>query len=526
MKSFLPKLTFWRIVAAVAIACGLYATVVRFTQGLGASTNLSDDFPWGLWIGFDVLVGVGLAAGGFTITAAVHIFDLKSFRPVVRPAILTAFLGYLLVAMGLLFDIGRPLRLWHPIIMWNPHSVMFEVAWCVTLYMTVLALEFSPLLLERLKLKALLRIVRSVTPVVVIAGVLLSTLHQSSLGTLYLIVPQKLHGLWYSSLLPVLFFLSAIAAGLSMVILESFMSSRAFGRRLEMHLLQDLARAVVVVLALYLVVRLQDLAGRGGSRLLTDFGPEQFLFLVEIVFGAIVPILLLSVPSIRRDRTGLFCSALLVVLGFVLNRMNVSITGMQRSMGASYFPSFLELAVTAMLVTFGFVGFALAVKYLKVFPEGSQPEPLAAGPGRSVAGFLGRGAVVGLAIVMVLGACTLDFGMAATPEAGPAEDSQSGDAVVPDGGELALPKDLKIAGTGDSPGPVTFSHEDHIDPDKPDCAGCHRSAYPILRAEPGSVRPPIGKRMHGKEHCGRCHNGRIVFSVNDEDCCEDCHEED
>ncbi|MBT6147394.1 MAG: polysulfide reductase NrfD, partial [Gemmatimonadetes bacterium] len=242
------RITFWRAVAGLVIVAGLWATVLRFGQGLGASTNLSDSVPWGLWIGFDVLVGVGLAAGGFTITAAVHLFDLKRYRPIVRPTILTAFFGYLLVIVGLLFDLGQPQRVWHPLIMWNSHSAMFEIAWCVTLYTTVLFLEFSPMLLEKLRWQRALRAVRTITIPVVILGVLLSTLHQSSLGTLFVIVPNKLHGLWYSPFLPVFFFLSAIAAGLAMIIIESSLSARAFGRRLELPILSEVARIIPVVL--------------------------------------------------------------------------------------------------------------------------------------------------------------------------------------------------------------------------------------------------------------------------------------
>jgi len=172
-----PRLTFWSGVFIVLMALGAYATYVRFVQGLGASTNLSDKFPWGLWIGFDILCGVGLAAGGFTIAATVHIFNLKRYEPIVRPAILTAFLGYLLVILALMFDLGRPYRVWHPLVMWNPHSVMFEVGWCVTLYTTVLALEFSPVVLERLGLHKALKLVHTALVPLVILGVLLSTLH-------------------------------------------------------------------------------------------------------------------------------------------------------------------------------------------------------------------------------------------------------------------------------------------------------------------------------------------------------------
>ena len=214
----LPKLTFWRVVLILVLAAGFYSTILRFTRGLGAVTNLSDQFPWGLWVGFDVLCGVGMAAGGFTLAAIVYVFHIDRFHAVLRPSILTAFLGYALVAVALLFDLGKPYNIWHPLIMWNPHSVMFEVAWCVTLYLTVLALEFSPAVFERFHLHTPLRMVKGMTIPLVIMGVLLSTLHQSSLGSLYLIVPEKLHPYWYSPLLPVFFFISAISVGLAMVI--------------------------------------------------------------------------------------------------------------------------------------------------------------------------------------------------------------------------------------------------------------------------------------------------------------------
>ena len=170
---------FWRGIFVILMAAGAWSAFVRFYYGLGASTNLSDQFPWGIWIGFDLLCGVGLAAGGFTLAAIVHIFNLKSFHSVVRPAILTAFLGYLLVVVALMFDLGRPYRIWHPMIMWNPRSVMFEVGWCVMLYTTVLFLEFLPAVLERFKLKRAHAVLKSMMLPIIIAGVILSTLHQS-----------------------------------------------------------------------------------------------------------------------------------------------------------------------------------------------------------------------------------------------------------------------------------------------------------------------------------------------------------
>jgi Ni/Fe-hydrogenase subunit HybB-like protein len=367
MKLF--RITFWRVVFVVLMTLGLAATVIRFAKGLGASTNLSDEFPWGLWIGFDVLCGVMLAAGGFTLTATVHIFNLERFRPIVRPAVLTAFLGYVLVVVALMFDLGRPDRLWHPLVMWNPRSVMFEVAWCVMLYTTVLALEFAPIVFERLRLERPRRILRGISVPLVIAGVMLSTLHQSSLGSLYLIVPNKLHALWYSPLLPVFFFISAIAVGLAMTIVESSLSARHFGRQLELGLLRQLGRVLVVVLGCYGVLRLQDLWHRNAWRTLDLNSTAGELFVLEIVLGLFLPIGLLLWPRVRASAGGLYLAAVLTVLGFVTNRLNVSITGMEAVAGLRYVPKWTEIAVTAAIVAAGVFIFGLAVRYLPIFPN-------------------------------------------------------------------------------------------------------------------------------------------------------------
>ena len=367
--SKLPKLTFWRTVLVLILAAGFYSTVLRFTKGLGAATNLSDQFPWGLWIGFDVLCGVGLAAGGFTLAAIVYVFHIKRFHPILRPSILTAFLGYSLVAVALLFDLGKPYNIWHPLVMWNPHSVMFEVAWCVMLYLTVLALEFSPAVLERFRLQKPLRVIKAVTIPLVIAGVMLSTLHQSSLGSLYLIVPEKLHPYWYSPLLPVFFFISAVSVGIAMVIFESNLSSRAFGREIEMPLLEVLGRAMAVVLAIYGLLKLQDLWGRGALSHLREPSTETVLFVLEITLGLLIPFTLLLFRKVREDREGLFAVAVLVITGFLLNRLNVSITGMEGSSGVHYFPRWTEVAVTLSIVGVGFLLFSLAVRYLNVMEK-------------------------------------------------------------------------------------------------------------------------------------------------------------
>ena len=369
-----PKLTFWRVVLTAFLVAGLYATILRFFRGLGASTNLGDWFPWGLWVGFDVLCGVMLAAGGFTLAATVYIFNLRSFRPIIRPTILTAFLGYLLVSVALLYDLGRGYRIWHPLVMWNPRSVMFEVAWCVMLYTLVLSLEFAPVVFERLRLETLMRIQHAISVPLVIAGVLLSTLHQSSLGSVYLIVPDKLHPLWYSPLLPVFFFVSSICVGLAMTIFESFMSAKAFGKQLELHLLVRLGRVLLVVLAVYAVLRFQDLYHRGALHLLRHFGYETDLFLLEATLALLLPMALLMHPRIRGSAKGLYISAVMVVLGFITNRLNVSITGMEGSAGLRYIPRWTEIAVTGSIIGAGFVIFGLAAKYLPIFSAPAEEE--------------------------------------------------------------------------------------------------------------------------------------------------------
>ncbi len=374
-KFQMPKPTFWKTMFVLIALGGLYATIVRFTQGLGASTNLTDEFPWGIWVGFDVLCGVMLAAGGFTLTATVYIFNLERFRPIVRPTVLTAFLGYSLVVVALLFDLGRSYRIWHPLVMWNPRSVLFEVGWCVSLYTTVLALEFAPIVFERLRLERPRRILRGISIPLVIAGVMLSTLHQSSLGSLYLIVPEKLHPFWYSALLPVFFFISAIAVGLAMTIFESSMTSKHFGKQLELPLLRELGRILAVVLLVYAVLRTQDLYHRGALKLALHPGYETWLFLLEVLLGLALPIILLLIPRVRRTAGGLYLAAVLTLLGFITNRLNVSTTGMETAAGMHYLPKWTEIAVTASIIAFGFAIFGLAAKHLPIFPEESLPLP-------------------------------------------------------------------------------------------------------------------------------------------------------
>jgi Ni/Fe-hydrogenase subunit HybB-like protein len=366
---------FWTYLFFLILAAGGVVTVLRFWKGLGAVTNLSDRYPWGLWVGFDVLCGVGLAAGGFTITTAVYVFNLKRFKPIVRPTIVTAFLGYALVAVGLMYDLGRPWNIWHPLVMWNPHSPMFEVSWCVMCYLTVLALEFSGMVFERLGWTRAVAVQHAATVPLVIAGAIISTLHQSSLGTFYLIVPAKLHAIWYTPWLPMMFYLSAICGGLAMMIVESRLSSRALGRGLEMPLLQSIGKALFVALGVYGAARLADLASRGVLAPAVSTGREALFFQLELAIGVILPMALLATPAVRRNTGRLYGAAVLVVAGFIMDRLNVSITGLEGAQGGRYVPTVAEGIITIMLVAIGVAAFALAVRFLPVMHHVEKPAP-------------------------------------------------------------------------------------------------------------------------------------------------------
>ena len=366
MTRKLPKVTVWRAIFAAILLSGACATYLRVFYGLGGATNLSDRFPWGLWIAFDILCGVGLAAGGFTLVATVHIFNIERYKPILRPAILTAFLGYMLVVVALLFDLGRPDRLWHPLVMWNPHSVMFEVAWCVMLYTTVLFLEFIPIVFEKFGWHKPLTWIHSISVPLMIAGVLLSTLHQSSLGSLFLIVPEKMYPLWYSPTLPAMFFLSAVGVGLAMTIFESWHSSRAFGRALELTLLASMGRVLAVLMSVYLWLRFVDLGRRGVLSLLARNRTETWLFLLEIAL-LLVPTVLLFQRRVRMRPGALYACAVMVVFGFIANRLNVGVTALEAGSGTHYIPKWSEVAVTLSIVAVGFAVFRVIAQYFPIF---------------------------------------------------------------------------------------------------------------------------------------------------------------
>jgi Ni/Fe-hydrogenase subunit HybB-like protein len=348
----------------VLVLIGAYAALIRYTQGLGAITNLSDARPWGLWIAFDVMSGVALSAGGFTMAALVYIFRIKRFYPLLRPTLLTAFLGYLLAASAILFDLGFPYRFYHPFFYWNYHSVMFEVAWCVLTYLFVLGIENSQLALERLGWHGLLRFVRLITIPAVILGIILSTMHQSALGSLFLIMPYRLNVLWYSPILPVLFYISAIMVGLSMVIFESMASAKAFGRHIELPLLAEIGGWLVYVLGLYLILKMGDIVVSGELGLMFNGSAASISMLLEVGIGVVLPLIILAMPDMRRRSGPLFTSACLIVVGVVMNRFNVCYVAHNENV--IYLPTWGEFAVTAGLTALGVLLYMFAVKNFRV----------------------------------------------------------------------------------------------------------------------------------------------------------------
>lgn len=349
----------------VLVALGALASLVRFVFGLGVTTNLNDTFPWGLWISFDVVTAVPLAAGAFTLGAIVHCFHIKKLEPLVRPAIVTGFLGYSLVCVGLLLDLGQPQRCWHTMVYWNPHSPMFEVSMCIAAYTTVLFLEFLSPVCEKFGYHVPLRLLRTIEMPLVIAAASISTLHQSSLGTFFLIAVDKLHSLWYNPLLPLLFWVSAMCAGISIIIVEATMSHKWMGQPDESELLETLAKILPWVITAYLTLKLFSLFALTEGPLFDRPG-LVVLFAVEMLGGVIAPLVMLMNGNVRENNRLRATAAWLVIAGVILNRFNVSMFGMEAP-GTFYYPSFIESLVTVGIIAAHILFFVLIAKYFPIF---------------------------------------------------------------------------------------------------------------------------------------------------------------
>jgi len=560
-----PFFTFGTLTLLIFMGVGFSFGVTRVLLGLGSVTNLDNHNPWGIWISFDVACGVALAAGGFTTGALVDIFGRKKYLPLLRPALLTAFLGYLWVVIALSFDLGRYWNLWRPIFNWQGNSVLFEVGMCVTVYLIVLSVEMSPYVLEGLKaridegawgaillrrfekpLLVLAAGVRIVLPLFIVAGVVLSFMHQSSLGSLMLIAPTKLSPLWNTPILPLLFLLSAIMVGFPMVILESIYANISFGRSPEMELLTPLARIVPWFVGTYGVVKIGDLVVRYGQLNFLDHPAATTSLVVEILLGIVAPFLLFLNKAIRRSEGWLFFTVSLIIFGVVLNRINVFLVGYNPPYSAkAYFPSIGEIAMTVAIVSSILFCYRFFVTFFPILPgyvpaTETQLARIRVERERTVNPFW-TWVIRGTAIAFLLGFIAL-YNLVhirahqATEKA--VEEIQRVKAELPARGTSVAgtayperPEGYKyyyllssavLGARSDDYEPVRFSHRIHDELTGGDCGVCHHRYATAAEDRVGldikDLHAPMDIKMGGS--CAPCHDD---MAKNPPQSCARCH---
>ncbi len=378
-----PKGKIWtpfNVITGTIIAVGIALIAIRFWKGLGAVTNLSQDYPWGIWIGFDVITGVAFAGGAYVLTFAVHVMKFEKYEPIVRVTVLNGFLAYVFYAGALLLDLGRPWNVINPIIgnSFGLSSVLFLVAWHFLLYMICEFIEFSPAVAEWLHWEKTRRIVEKLTMGAVIFGITLSTLHQSGLGALFLLAPAKIHPLWYSHYIPVMFFVSSIFAGLSMVIIESTFTHKVFHDRIGTNLrashdgiLLGLAKGCIGALFAYLFLKIIELVHGGHWDLLAT--PMGYWYLVEILGFVVLPIALYATAIRRRSVKLVQFTSFFTALGVILNRLNVSVIAFKWYAPVRYYPSWIEIWVTLAVISMELWVFRWVVNRMPVFREHPVP---------------------------------------------------------------------------------------------------------------------------------------------------------
>lgn len=354
-----------RLVLAAIAGLSILTMLVRFVTGFGMVTNLSDEWPWGLWIAFDVLTGVALAGGGYSTALIVHILHRDKYHPIARGALLTSLLGYILVMLGLFLDIGQWFNFWRPFVSWGHASVLFEVFWCVSIYTTIQTLEFGEIVTEKIGVR-LHGLFKKILPVLMIIGVIFPTLHQSSLGALFLIAPNKVYPLWWTEFLPVFFLMSSFFVGPAMIAIESSLAGSFFGHKVSTEVLKGLARISGAMMTLYLLLKVYDLVSRGVFGLMFAGNFEGNMFLLEMVLGILVPVGIVF-SKWANTQTGLAVYGVLTAGGVILNRMNTVFTSMLHYSDGAYFPSVWEFIISIGLVAIGCLCYCFIVENFNIF---------------------------------------------------------------------------------------------------------------------------------------------------------------
>ncbi len=377
---------------------GLIAGAFRLVFGLGATTNLSDMVPWGLWKVLNMVAGVAISTSGFTVGFLVYVLRLERFRPFMKPAILIAFLGYGCSCLALLFDIGLPFRFWHPIFMWNINSFLFEVFWCVLLYFTITAIELAPSFFDKLKAEKVSHFLHRFATAVVIIGISLSSLHHSSLGSLFLVTPLRLHQLWYTPWLPFLFIISAMGGGLMFVVFVKILWSWWYDREIvfgqakmrnipllkkangiekltnheegvQFPIVRQMATIAAGLLAVYFILKILDLTVHGNWGALLAGTWESYLYIFELVITAVIPVSLMLISKTRQSPAIVGFAGLSGAVGLALNRMDVGIFGYFRDAGIVYFPSFAEWSLSIGVVAAAGLVFFFIAENLPIFSD-------------------------------------------------------------------------------------------------------------------------------------------------------------
>ncbi len=357
------------LVCLFFVLVAVFFLAKRFIFGIGAVSNMNDGYPWGIWIAYDVVVGTAFACGGYSMALLVYIFHKGEYSPLVRPALLASMFGYTLAAVSVIFDIGRYWHVYNMFLPWfsNLHSVMFEVALCIGIYVLVLWVEFAPTVLEKFKAEKLQAKLNKVIFVFIALGVLLPTMHQSSLGTMMLMAGYKLSPLWRSGFLPLLFLISALTMGYAVVIFETTLAGAAFKRPSEIKLLSKISGIMPWLLVVYLVIRIEDVNLRGYLVQVFSGGLESNMFLLENLLH-LVPLLILIYPSNRTNPRLLFIAAVLLMVGGGLYRFNAYIVGFDPGTGWKYFPSVPEILITFGIIAAEIMGYLWFVKRMPVLP--------------------------------------------------------------------------------------------------------------------------------------------------------------